>query len=119
MKGRLPRNERRKATSPRDNSDQNNATICIWGSNHMDGQKNIWLQQIEQLTNQAVSANSSVKYSFTWILTTDESHVGFSVTDTIQKMDLRVNVMRSPLEKLGIDTRDFSEAPGKNISRNF
>lgn len=57
-------------------NDDNKVNICIWSSNTMDGQKRIWLQQIEHL--------DASKYRFTWMLTLTE---GVTIADEVHRLE--------------------------------
>jgi len=63
--------------------------VCIWGSNHMDGQKNIWMQQIARMDR--------TLFSFTWIMTTTE-HVpeGIGLAERLAQIQ-GVRILQSPL----------------------
>lgn len=63
--------------------------ICIWGSNHMDGQKSIWLQQVAHM--------DKTKLFFTWVMTTSEDvREGAGVRERLMQIP-GTRVMDSPL----------------------
>lgn len=76
--------------------------ICIWGSNKLDGQKSIWIQQIEQLVGS--------DFSFTWILTTNTSGAG--TLKVLSHLQHPPQIVNSPFENLAIQMSDFDEIPG-------
>lgn len=71
--------------------------ICFWGSNSMDGQKQIWLQQMKHL--------NSKDFQFTWVSTeriTDTLLSHSSIHDHLIHLPY-VKVVASPFIKFGID----------------
>lgn len=52
------------ATGATNQAADDKVNVCIWSSNVMDGQKRIWLQQIEHL--------DPLRFRFTWMLTLSE-----------------------------------------------
>lgn len=54
--------------------------ICIWGSNDMDGQKRIWLQQIESM--------DPIRFRFTWILSLPEGKHLFDNDEVMPHYDI-------------------------------
>lgn len=99
--------------------------ICIWSSNTMDGQKRIWLQQIEHL--------DTAQFRFTWMLTLTE---GLTIADesarlgalkrqgleeptsmftTVRRLFVeRGNggIMDSPFNGIALDVEDLLADPG-------
>ena len=98
-------------------NNKNKTNICIWSSNKMDGQKSIWLQQIEHLQVE--------KYHFTWLLTiadgyTIQDHVaanGSAATALYKKVwdtfARRGNgrIVDSPFNKVGLNTTALNIPP--------
>jgi len=92
------------------------ANICIWSSNVMDGQKRIWLQQIEHLDPE--------KFRFTWMITLPEGcrleedpslFSGNSLCATASRLFEQNNngrVIDSPFNSIAIDVATLREDPG-------
>ena len=70
--------------------------LCIWGSTQMDGQKHIWLQQLEHLNRS--------KFSFTWVVVGVSSRDGNSTIEQYFLRNPHVRTVNSPIEvALSID----------------
>jgi glycosyltransferase involved in cell wall biosynthesis len=100
--------------------------ICIWGSNRMDGQKSIWLQQIKDLP---------ADFRFTWVLTSDFTNTQQGTTvNRLQSIaayynqtlgsldigngiygerfrDLRISLVASPFKEFVLEYSTLSEIP--------
>ena len=79
--------------------------VCIWGSNQMDGQKQIWLSQLQSFKN-------SDEFKFTYVLTSNTENLpsGSSVVDRI-KQSSNVRVVESPAMHHPIQIEDFDQVP--------
>lgn len=80
--------------------------ICIWGSNKLDGQKSIWINQVQHLTKHS----SSTAYNFTWILTSNSSGVG--TLKVLSELTSPPQIISSPFENFGINKEDLFQSPG-------
>jgi hypothetical protein len=92
--------------------------ICIWGSNVMDGQKQIWLQQIESM--------QGARFAFTWILSLPEGqqlshaeggHANPDLFDSYNSVLKRLvalphcRVVDSPFNGFSLKVEELLEAP--------
>jgi glycosyltransferase involved in cell wall biosynthesis len=100
--------------------------ICIWGSNKMDGQKSIWLQQVQDTLPS--------HFRFTWILTSDNSNtapgtvyhrlqgIASKYNQSLHRMDVkdftgadlndvRVTLIDSPFNRFAIEYSALDNRP--------
>jgi len=95
--------------------------ICIWSSDNMDGQKRIWLQQIEHL--------DPARFHFTWMLTFKEGRTlaqekeqhrvnvkdnksMYSTVSGLFERNRNGRVMDSPFNGVALDVDALREDPG-------
>jgi hypothetical protein len=83
--------------------------ICIWGSNKLDGQKSIWIQQVEKMNGPGSG------FRFTWIMTAEkEPAVGrLSVQDVLASLAHPPRVVYGPFESYALQIEWFQQAPGE------
>ena len=77
--------------------------ICIWGSNKMDGQKMIWLQQVQHL--------SPADFAFTWILTTNIDDDSANTPYNTLKGLPNVVIQKTPFNENPIPLDSLEEDP--------
>lgn len=83
--------------------------VCIWSSNHIDGQRTIWLQQIQSLR--------LPQFRFSIILTNDIENQGqgtlrFAIFNSAKSRSMdHVQLVQSPLTSLSFTSEDVQEAP--------
>ena len=76
--------------------------LCIWGSTQMDGQKHIWLQQLEYLNRS--------KFSFTWVVAGVHNRDNNSVIEKYFASHDHVRTVNSPVE-IGLSMGDLKQVP--------
>lgn len=112
------RKTRRKAASHEKDKEKKDIRICIWGSNKLDGQKSIWIQQAKKMHGMRANKDDSFdtrKLEFTWILTSKPELDKNGVVDALGKFENPIPVVMSPFEQIGINVEDFSEKPSMFI----
>lgn len=80
--------------------------ICIWGSNSLDGQKRIWIEQIEQM-------NKTI-FNFTWILSRYEDDSDYKKShETIDILNgiSFTNIIESPFNMISLSIDSLEEDP--------
>lgn len=81
--------------------------VCIWGSSKLDGQKSIWINQVQHMNEQTFDG---VRYTFTWILTSNTTGPG--TPEVLSDLPTPPQILSSPFENLGIDIDDLNQDPG-------
>lgn len=117
-KGRRPRKERDVSLTSVDTdmvfSYKNDANltdsihVCIWGSDKLDGQKSIWIQQVHHMNQIELKIN--VKYRFTWMLTSVPTENG--VKKILLNLPNPPQIVKSPFEEVSVFVETFDQIPG-------
>lgn len=89
----------RSTTSPLGSSPK---ILCIWGSNKMDGQRSIWIQQIKHF--------DPARFTFVWIIPGEDSRVG--TVRHILNNTSNVKFVLNPFQYISITFDELQQDPG-------